>query len=497
MKFSVLSQPSCKVILRLVAGLLLLTGLIGFALYTGSGKAVRPQNDVKVFIPGGFAWQHNFKAAILGDTELFPLLKVAVPPKARMAGLLSPYGDGFDRDLLERFAHDYGFSLQFTEVVSFDRACALLSQGKVDLAAGFTAPADYADEAQVNNLSLGPAYQKVSPVLLSVGKTRSNESELMVIDPELTEVVQNSTAALKKKPLSDDVSDLVTYLEQGQTGYALIDNAYLSMLRPLFNDVKTSVRSLSGSISHHWIWRNDNTLPALSLAAFWKDKTTDRYLEDLHEKYRAFLPSRPSKSRTMALIKGLELELEQYHNAINDAAREFNIDPLLLTAVMYQESEFKHTTGQTGQGLMQLTESTAVSLGVDAYEPSSNIRGGAKYLRSIFDSLPKELAYWDKWFLTLAGYNQGPGTLNSAMRIAERNNEELSWRAVKEAYLYMENHPGEANRSRVRGKQVVNYVQNIRYYYYVLNGLVILDRPEAQHLTPLLAGVGAMQPLGM
>ena len=44
-----------------------------------------------------------------------------------------------------------------------------------------------------------------------------------------------------------------------------------------------------------------------------------------------------------------------------------------------------------------------------------------------------------------------------------------------------------ASRSQVRGKHVVDYVQKIRYYYYVLNGIVVLDRPEAEHLTPLLA----------
>ena len=65
---------------------------------------------------------------------------------------------------------------------------------------------------------------------------------------------------------------------------------------------------------------------------------------------------------------------------------------------------------------------------------------------------------------------------------------------VKEAYLLLETEPyaSKAKRGAVRGKHAIQYVQSIRYYYYVLNGLVVLDRPEAQHLTPLLAKTGRL-----
>ena len=477
----------------------LLTGIYTlFSLMQHRQEQSSGENSEAVVIPDSFAWQRNFKAAILGDSELFPLLKVAVPPRTRLAGLLSPYGDGLNRDLLEYFARDYGFNLQFSEVPSLAQASELLIRGEVDLAAGFIAPADFIRNSETNapDIALSPAYQNVSPALLYVGKSRSRESKLMVLDPEVSAVVKNA-AALEKAPLSDDIFDLMNYLEQGHTGYAVVGSAYLSMLLPIFSDVRTSVRTLDGNAGRHWIWRDDSSLAALSLESFWKDKDTLRLLDDLHEKYWAFLPLRPNRSKIAALVKGLERELEQYHKSINAAAREFNIDPLLLTAVIYQESQFRHTMGDNGQGLMQLTRSTADSLGVNADEPSANIRGGAKYLRLIFDSLPDDLPYWDRWFLTLAGYNQGPGMLKAAIRLAGRDNETLNWRAVKETYLYLESHPEAINRSQVRGRHVVNYVQNVRYYYYILNGLVILDRPEAQHLTPLLAAVRGARPVGM
>ena len=65
------------------------------------------------------------------------------------------------------------------------------------------------------------------------------------------------------------------------------------------------------------------------------------------------------------------------------------------------------------------------------------------------------------------------------------NEGSRSWRAVKDAYVL------NGKNGSVRGEHVVKYVQEIRYYYYVLNGLVVLNRPEAQHLTPLLARSGS------
>jgi Predicted soluble lytic transglycosylase fused to an ABC-type amino acid-binding protein len=208
----------------------------------------------------------------------------------------------------------------------------------------------------------------------------------------------------------------------------------------------------------------------------------------LQEKYQAFIPKNQNRQQTSNLIKGLERELVQYHAAINSAAREYNLDPLFLTAIMYQESHFQNTNGNSGQGLMQLTQSTAASLGVNPSDPAANIRGGAKYLRSIYDSCRKTSITGTNGFWLWPPTTRGQAPLTRQCRWRAKNDEELSWRSVKEAYLYLEGNPGAASRSQVRGKHVVNYVQKIRYYYYVLNGIVVLDRPEAEHLTPLLAG---------
>ncbi len=456
--------------------------------YVASSQA---NSDFKVQLPSGVMAQNSFRAAVIGNTDFFPVMRVAIPPKTRLAALLSPFGEGLERDLLESFAHDYGFTLEYFEVNSYAEASEMLKANKVDLAAGFPGSFNFNISS---DLLTGPAYSQVTPMLLRVGAA-SKQKQMMVSDPGLLDAVPDASTVPSSPALSDDVGDLVEYLEQGKAGYALVDNASLNMLRPLFSNLKTSTRKLNGTAYHHWVWRNDGSMYALSLQSFWNDGQTAVYLEDLRENYAGFMPKNLNRAKTEALIRGMEQELIQYHTAIADAAREYNLDPLLLTAVMFQESRFKNElSGNTGQGLMQLTKSTAASLGVNPSDPYSNIRGGAKYLRKIFDSLKGEdMSYWDKWFVTLAAYNQGPGHLADALNLASSINDgNCSWRAVKEAYLLLETEPyaSKAKRGAVRGKHAVQYVQSIRYYYYVLNGLVVLDRPEAQHLTPLLAKTG-------
>ena len=70
--------------------------------------------------------------------------------------------------------------------------------------------------------------------------------------------------------------------------------------------------------------------------------------------------------------------------AILYASSLYQVDPLLVTAVMQAESQFNFGAySHAGAvGLMQLMPETAAMIGVNPYDPLENVIGGASYLRT-------------------------------------------------------------------------------------------------------------------
>lgn len=97
-------------------------------------------------------------------------------------------------------------------------------------------------------------------------------------------------------------------------------------------------------------------------------------------------------------------------NAICYASSLYQVDPLLITAIMETESHFNFATFYNHSpagaiGLMQLSPETAAAVGVDPYDPLGNIVGGASYLRTQLDNFSGygEYAVTD----AVAAYNAG------------------------------------------------------------------------------------------
>jgi hypothetical protein len=95
----------------------------------------------------------------------------------------------------------------------------------------------------------------------------------------------------------------------------------------------------------------------------------------------------------------------EFADEITLAARQFNLDPALVRAVIHAESGFnaRARSPKGAIGLMQLMPATARSLGVaDARAPSHNIRGGAQYLAGLMVRFKNDVV------LATAAYNAGP-----------------------------------------------------------------------------------------
>lgn len=96
-----------------------------------------------------------------------------------------------------------------------------------------------------------------------------------------------------------------------------------------------------------------------------------------------------------------------YGRMVATSAARYRVDPLLVVAVVWQESHFDPSSSSTAGavGLMQLMPETAEALGVDPSVPAENVDGGVRYLRSQLDAQGGDVGR------ALAAYNAGPGAV--------------------------------------------------------------------------------------
>ncbi|HEV2815168.1 MAG TPA: lytic transglycosylase domain-containing protein [Solirubrobacteraceae bacterium] len=115
-------------------------------------------------------------------------------------------------------------------------------------------------------------------------------------------------------------------------------------------------------------------------------------------------------------VKEVTLPL-RHEDIIRQQARDKDLDPSLIAAVIYAESHFRDQTSSAGaRGLMQITPQTADEIAQrsggtefeqgDLGTPQINISYGSWYLRWLLDR------YGDNETLAVAAYNAGTGNVD-------------------------------------------------------------------------------------
>lgn len=98
----------------------------------------------------------------------------------------------------------------------------------------------------------------------------------------------------------------------------------------------------------------------------------------------------------------------KYDKMIVDAAKKFDVDAALVSAVVKAESDFnpREISNKGARGLMQLMPATAERFGVvNSFDARANINGGVRYLRWLLDTFEGNAD------LAVAAYNAGEGNI--------------------------------------------------------------------------------------
>lgn len=118
--------------------------------------------------------------------------------------------------------------------------------------------------------------------------------------------------------------------------------------------------------------------------------------------------SQPTSLNWAGTLSGFTTGDAAIDGYILDSGRRNSVDPLLLYAVMHQESTFKPRamSNKGARGLMQLMPGTAQRFGVNSiWDPKQNIEGGTRYMRFLLNLFEGDVQ------LALAGYNAGEGAV--------------------------------------------------------------------------------------
>src|ERR1043166_9065392 len=98
----------------------------------------------------------------------------------------------------------------------------------------------------------------------------------------------------------------------------------------------------------------------------------------------------------------------KFNATIVEAAKKFDVDAALVSAVIKAESDFnpREISNKGARGLMQLMPATATRFGVtDSYDPAANIYGGVRYLKWLLQTFEGNADF------AVAAYNAGEGNV--------------------------------------------------------------------------------------
>lgn len=177
---------------------------------------------------------------------------------------------------------------------------------------------------------------------------------------------------------------------------------------------------------------------------------------------------------TVTFIDHYDRLWPQVSDLVYEVAQKYQMDPMLLGAISYQESHWKpDAISFTGvEGLMMLTRRSAKELGIsDRTNPRQSLEGGTKYFLSLKERLPKRIKEPDRTYLALVAYNIGYGNMEQARILTQQGgkNPDL-WHEVNVFLPFLNDKKlsKQLKWGNADGKTAVDYVNNIITYKNLL-----------------------------
>ncbi len=411
---------------------------------------------------------------------------------------------GYEYELLNQFARSQNLRLEIVVAHNIDELLEMLNRGDGDLIAyGMTITQDREKKVDfthhlylTNQVLVQRKPEKWMQMKQADLERKLVTSPLQLLNDTVT-VRRNSSYYERLINLQSEIGGkihidttpgnwsterIIELVSEGSLKYTLADKNIAELLSTFHKNLDVSTPM---SLSQRVAWAVRENSPELhSVLNDWIDEMRDKSEHQaLYRKY--FNNPQAFKGRARSPYFSLnEGKISVYDDLIKKHATTAGWDWRLISSIICEESGFNpaDTSWAGAQGLMQLMPATAAELGIeDPSDPESSIRGGTRYLKTLWglwDEIPDSL---NRYQFALASYNAGYAHILDAQRLAEKYGaDRLTWVGNVETYLlnltYPEYYNDEVVRyGVVRGNIPVNYVRNIMSRYAQYKNLIPLN----------------------
>lgn len=405
---------------------------------------------------------------------------------------------GYEYEKLEMFADYLGVGLEIKTVNSLEESFKMLSKGECDVIARGVAITDarkkIVDFTDPHLQTRQVLVQRLPDNWRKMKEWEDVEKELirtpMQLEGETIYVARNSVFEARLKNIMEEtgvhiyieevdnktMEDLITDVAAGKIKLTIADEYIAGLNADYYHniDVKTPL-SLDQNLA--WAVKKgaDSLVNKMNLwLAGYRESLASKYLV---KKYF-------ENSRTIFMAKNEDFsshfgKISKYDDIIKKVSMKYGIDWLLVSSLVYQESQFdKEGISHKGAfGLMQMIPATARLYDIDSLSSEAEqIDAGVRYFISLDAKFSKEIKDPDERVkFALAAYNAGIAHVFDARRLAEKFGKDPNkWTDNVDYYLRNKSNPKFYQDDVVRygyahGEETFNFVVEVleRYMHYM------------------------------
>ncbi len=399
---------------------------------------------------------------------------------------------GFEYELLKQFASKNRMRVDVVLANSQEEMFTLLKEGKGDVIAA-SLPSSILGAKDFVQYTV--PYNYVTPVIVG----RSSENSIIDIRDLAGRRVTlaedspywNYMSRLKKQGMDFDLIKADTSVNMegallmvalGMYDLSIVGNHQLNPAYIKKIGLKTEF-ALTEPLANRWAVRTEDQQLKNALDTFIENKYRSESYNVLHAKYFEQQQLHNTEHRVSKVRS-----ISPYDDVTQRYSEEYGFDWRLITALMFQESQFNPAAYSSAgaEGLMQLIPATAELMGVsDTSNVESSINAGIRYLNYLRGKFEEELLLEDRIWFTIASYNSGYGRVKRARELAEKmgldkdkwfDNVELAMMTLAKPFMK----DGKQVRYCRCGQTVV-YVREIRTRYF--NYIRLMDTQKVASLT--------------